>query len=431
MKRSLFLFVLLVVAAPAWAQGPAVHEFEVDGVPVILGQVPDTPVVGIGLFLRGGSCATTPALAGLDQLALTAAIQGGTRTIPKEEFHRALEALGSELSATAYADLSQITVRAVRPNLEATWDLVASLLAGPAFPEADLELARRQQLAMLRMEDESPDGLLRRLAEERFFEGHPYAIRPLGRPETVAGFTRAQVSEDWARLLTRSRLLVVVVGDVDRPTVESLLRRSTSRLPGGTRVPDGAPPLPTSRGPVVLEAKELPTWFVRGTFAAPAPGTPDYAPAMVAAEALSDRLFREVRTRRNLVYSIFSAMSGREANYGLLYFTSTNPAEVMEVVREEVRRLQATPLEAGDLQAEIEVFLTGRWMSEASATDQVLRLGHAEIVAGDWRKADEFAEAVERVTPAQVQEAARKYFRDLEFVVLGPEKGLDPSTIRL
>src|SRR5690606_34357708 len=124
-------------------------------------------------------------------------------------------------------------------------------------------------------------------------------------------------------------------------------------------------------------------------FAAPSPGEEGHAALALAAEVLSDRLFREARTERNLVYSIYSAVSGRQANYGIVYFTSTKPAEVLGLVREEVRRLAAEPLTAEDLQAQVSVFLTQRWMSEASALDQAQRLGHAEIVAGDWRHAED------------------------------------------
>lgn len=426
----LLLLLLVLLTLPATAQ-TAVEEFEVDGVPVILRRNAATPVVAAGIFLRGGASAVPAELAGLQQLALTAAVQGGTKTLPKDEFHRVLSSLGSEISADVYADLSQITMRAVRPNLERTWDLVAGVLTEPAFLPAEVELARRQQLAALQMESDNPDNLLRRRAEEEFFAGHPYANRPIGRAETVSRFTPEQVASYYRDLLTRGRLLVVFVGDVDRPTVEALLRRSVCRLPAGEAVTWTAPPLPGDRAAARLENREVPTWYVRGTFAVPPPSAPDYAAAMIAAETLSDRLFREARTKRNLVYSIYSALSGRSANYGLLYFTSAKPAEVAAIVREEVRRLATEPLDPQDLQGQVNVFLTARFMSEASARDQVLRLGHAELVAGDWRKADEFVAAVKAVTPAQVQAAAARYFRDAEFVLVGPEKGVDLSGIRL
>lgn len=426
----LLLLLLVLLTLPATAQ-TAVEEFEVDGVPVILRRNAATPVVAAGIFLRGGASAVPAELAGLQQLALTAAVQGGTKALPKDEFHRVLSSLGSEISADVYADLSQITMRAVRPNLERTWDLVAGVLTEPAFLPVEVELARRQQLAALRMESDNPDNLLRRLAEEDFFAGHPYANRPIGRTETVSRFTPDQVASYYRDLLTRGRLLVVFVGDVDRPTVEALLRRSVCRLPAGEEVTWKAPELPAARSAARLESREVPTWYVRGTFAVPPPSAPDYAAAMIAAETLSDRLFREARTKRNLVYSIYSALSGRSANYGLLYFTSAKPAEVAAIVREEVRRLATEPLDPDDLQGQVNVFLTSRFMSEASARDQVLRLGHAELVAGDWRKADAFVEAVKTVTPAQVQAAAARYFRDAEFVLVGPEKGVDLSGIRL
>lgn len=424
------LLLLVLLALPAAAQLP-VEEFQVDGIPVLLRRNPATPVVSAGIFLRGGASSTAADLAGLQRLALTTAVQGGTRSLPKDEFHRLLSSTGSQIWSDVYADLDLIAMRCVRPNLERTWDLVAGVLIEPAFLPAEVEIARRQQLATLQLEAEDPDSLLGRRAEQEFFAGHPYENRPLGRAETVARFTPDQVAACYRGLLTRGRLLVVFVGDVDRATVEALLRRSVARLPAGAPMNWRAPALPPDRGAAQLEARDLPTWYVRGTFSAPPPSGADYAAVVIASEALSDRLFHEARTRRNLVYAISSSVAGRAANYGSVYFTSARPLEVAAIVGEEVRRLQTEPLSAEDLQAQVNVFLTSRAMSEAAAHDQVFRLGHAELVAGDWRKADEFVAAVKAVTPAQVQAAARKYLRDMEFVVVGPEKGLDLSGIRL
>ena len=53
-----------------------------------------------------------------------------------------------------------------------------------------------------------------------------------------------------------------------------------------------------------LEERALPTNYVRGYYSAPSPSNPDYAALTVATRILRERLFEEVRTKRNLTYAV-------------------------------------------------------------------------------------------------------------------------------
>ena len=53
-------------------------------------------------------------------------------------------------------------------------------------------------------------------------------------------------------------------------------------------------------------------------------------------EILSDRLFEEVRTKRNLTYAVQAGLSQRAANYGILYVTAVDPANTLPVMLAEL-----------------------------------------------------------------------------------------------
>jgi zinc protease len=85
----------------------------------------------------------------------------------------------------------------------------------------------------------------------------------------------------------------------------------------------------------------------------------------------------------------------------------------------EVRRLQREPLSKEDLAEEVNTFLTQFWMQQQSDMGQARQLGLFELLGGGWQNLDRFAEAVRRVTPADVQRVATQYMQHARFAVVG------------
>src|SRR5690606_28261405 len=95
-----------------------------------------------------------------------------------------------------------------------------------------------------------------------------------------------------------------VVGNVTRTRVERLVRETLGRLPKGDytwTLPD-APPATTSA--YVVAQRSLPTNYLLGYFHGPRADSKDYQALRLANAVLSGRLFNEIRSRRNLTYSV-------------------------------------------------------------------------------------------------------------------------------
>ena len=165
--------------------------------------------------------------------------------------------------------------------------------------------------------------------------------------------------------------------------------------------------------------QELPTNYIMGVFAAPAPSHPDFPALRVAVRVLSDRLFEEVRTKRNLTYSVSAGLATRAANRGNLYVTAVNPDTTVKVIVAEVKRLQRDLVPAQLLAETINVFATQTWMGQQTNMGQASQLGLWEIQGGGWQNAARYVDRLRAVTPQQVQRAAQAYLRNVRFVIIG------------
>jgi predicted Zn-dependent peptidase len=420
-----FVAIALVLpgAAAAQGQGPGVTEFTVAGIPVIYKPIEANEVIAVRLYLKGGSANLSPETSGIESFMATAATRG-TEEYSRDEFAARSAATGTAIGANANPDYTVITLQAVSEHWDEAWNLFSQATLHPTFPAEEVELVRDQIVNQLKGRLDNPDAYLALLANQQFYAGHPYEVDPLGTVESVEALEPEELGSWHARRMTKENLLLVVVGNVSREDIERKVEASFGALPATGGASNPVPPTQPSDPRVDVTERELPTNYIRGQFASPDPGHPDFPAMQVATDILSDRFFEEVRTKRNLSYAVFAGLSQRRANYGLVYVTAVDPDTTLPVMLHEVERLKTEPITDERLAENVNVFLTQYWLAQETNMGQAATLGAFEVVGGGWEKAADFVEGVRNVTPADIQRVSETYLKDFRFVVIG-----NPATI--
>jgi predicted Zn-dependent peptidase len=107
--------------------------------------------------------------------------------------------------------------------------------------------------------------------------------------------------------------------------------------------------------------------------------------------------------------------------------SAVDPTTTYQVMLDELRRLQATPLTPERLAGAKSTYLTGL-VNDAEATDgQANLLATGELYTGDWRYSRRFLDQVRAVSAADVQAFAKKYFANLQTVMRGVRSKLVPA----
>ncbi len=404
------------------------QSYRIGDLQVIHKKTPANAVVSAQLYIIGGAKNITEKTAGIEQLALNVSTGGGTKTTPKDTFNEQLDAIGSSIGAFVDRDYSGYAMHSVVDHFDTTWNLFVQSVFEPAMPEADIELRRQRQLAEIKSLFESPDSQVSYVATRLLFKDHPYYNMQLGTAENVEGFTREQLLSYQRNLITPERMLLVVVGNVPKDDIINKVKASFGKLAPSENPPVAAPePLQSNAVALKVETRKLPTNYIYGLFPAPSMSNEDYAPMLVATRYLRDRLFEEIRTKRNLTYAVSASLGNKRANYGLLYVTAVDPKATIPVMLGEVDRLKTTLLTEQDLDEVRNVFLTSHYMNLQTNSSQAALLGEAQIVAGDWRITEHFIEQVRAVKPDDIQRVAQKYFKDYQFGVVGNPDDVPPE----
>ncbi|HSC32331.1 MAG TPA: pitrilysin family protein [Gemmatimonadaceae bacterium] len=403
--------------------------FDVSGVHVILRRNAANDVVAVNLYLLGGTRGLTDSTVGIAPMMLWVS-ERGTEHYSREALRLKTAELGSSIVVEPQPDWTMFGFRGIRSTFDSTWMLFADRLMHPTLDSSDVELTRSQVASGVSERRDSPDDWVEYLADSVAFAGTPYGLAASGTERSIASISAQDLRRFRDTALVTSRMLVVVVGNVDSAQVSRDIQRTLGTLPAGayhwTAIPSGmsadtsGDPSPgKSPAPAVLEQRSLPTNYILGYYNGPAATSPDYQALRVATAVLSGRLFAEVRSRRNLTYAVEAPFLERAVSAGGLYVTTVYPDSVLAIMREQMQELQHSLVDVDNLHVIVAQFLTEYFLNNETNDQQANFLARAQLYRGDWHAADDFAAELERVTPGDVQRAARRYMHDVKFAYLG------------
>jgi zinc protease len=406
------------------SQVAQVKEFEVNGLKVLVKRRPLSPTVAAGLFIRGGVKNLTAQNAGIENFMLSAMTEG-SKAFPRETLRRELARTGSSIASSSGYDFSVISLASTRQNFDRSWDIFTDIVMNPAFAQADINLAKERILTSLRDDTDDPDGFLQVLQSKVIYANHPYANDPRGTMETVGRFSAEDLRAYHRKTMQTSQLLLVIVGDLDAADLQKRITDSFGKLPQGAYKEQPAAAFNFAAPTLDITTRSLPTNYIQGVFDAPSLSNPDFYAMRVATTLLRDRVFEEVRVKRNLSYAPSADMNSLGVSTGNIYVTAVDANQAISVMLNEIKTLKDETVEEREISGVTGQFLTTYYVGQETNAAQAGELAKYELIGGGWRNSFGFLDKVKQVTPADVQRVSQKYMKNLRFIVLGEPKAIN------
>jgi zinc protease len=405
-------------------QASLVSEFDVNGLKVLVKRREGSLTVAAGLFIRGGTANINASNAGIETLMLAASTEA-TTGFPREKMRSELSRMGTVIGSSSNNDYSVLSLACTRTYFERSWQIFTDVVLRPAFTKEDVALVQDRALVALSDDTDSPDVYLQKLQDRAAYIGHPYLNDTDGTPETISKLTPEDLKRYHDKVMETSRLLLVIVGDLNPNEIKEVLASTLGKLPRGTYKPEPVPTLNFDKSTVEVTPRPLPTNYIQGFFTAPSLTSPDIYAMRIASSLLRDRVFEEVRVKRNLSYAPDAFLRTQAANVGGLYVTAVDANQSVRLMLSEIARLQQQPVSASDIHAVVAQYLTTYYLGQETNAAQAGELAQYELIGSGWRTSIDFLEKLTAVTPADVQRVAQKYMRNIRFVVLGDPRSVD------
>jgi zinc protease len=316
------------------------------------------PLVSLEFAFRGGSSQDSADKAGMGML-LASLLDEGAGDLDAQAFQRALDERAIEISFHADRDAMTGRMRTLVKNLDRAAELLRLAVNQPRFDEEPFIRVREHANARLRHDANDPGSVAAKAWKANAFPSHPYGQPTDGSLESLALIERADLVAAAKRLLARDQLVIAVVGAIDEKGAAELVDKAFADLPARAELKPVAIASFAGLGrtdPITLDVPQSTIRFGR-------PGLmrddPDYIASVVAAHVLggsgnmTSRLFREVREKRGLAYTVFGNFYAYD--HGAFYYGGTTTKnerarESFDVAAHEIRDVALKGLSEEELE---------------------------------------------------------------------------------
>jgi len=382
------------------------------------------PLIALEFAVKGGAAQDPQGKPGVASM-LAGLLDEGAGPYDSDAFHRALDDHAIEMSFSADRDVLGGRMQTLSRNSARAFELLRLAVTQSRLDEEPLERVRSQLFAGLKRELNDPDYVAGRTFRAMSYPGHPYSAPVRGEIESLPALTRADLLHMRSSMLARETLKIAVVGAIDAVTLAGHLDDVFGDLPEKASLnPIGDIDLSGAGQRYVVDV-DVPQSTIRFGRQGIGRNDPDFVPATVINHILgggifSARLFREVREKRGLAYSVYSQLAAYDHGAMLIGGTSTKnerAAESMSVIQSEIANLS----EHGPTEEELDKarkYLIGSYALRFDTSTKIAgQLVHLQSDGYDVSYLDERNQLIAAVTMEDAKRAAKRLFGDASLLV--------------
>jgi zinc protease len=341
-----------LVAAFVVFAAPAAHATKIErlitpgGIEAWLVRDASVPLISMEFAFKGGANQDPAVKPGVGYFT-AGMLDEGAGDLPSAEFQERLERSAIEMRFRSQRDDFYGSLRTLKDKKDEAFELLRLALTSPRFDAEPLERVRAQMMTALNRETTSPNDIASRLWWRTAFPNHPYGKPLNGALESVPLITADDLRDYARRVISREHLTVAVVGDIDPQPLAAMLDKVFGGLPAKSDLMPVGPATMDALGKSVFVDLDVPQAVVSFGGLGVARKDPDFIAAFIVNHILgggsfSSRLYKEVREKRGLAYSVYTyllPLNQAALIQGGTATRSDRVGETQALIQAEIRRL--------------------------------------------------------------------------------------------
>ena len=400
------------------------------GLRVVTTSIPSAQSVSINIFVGAGSRGEEPRTKGLAHFLEHMMFKGTPRRPSAIQVAEAIEGAGGVLNAYTAKEMTCYWDQVPDDRLETGIEVQADMLHNALLAPEEIDRERSVVQQEIKRTKDQPGAWAGELLGRAMYGDHPMGWSTAGTEDTVAALSQADFREWIGQWYGAPNIVVSVAGNASTDGVNALVvrhfqNRHAAKAPVVVSVDDDIPSRraigearPISQANVALGMPALPR------------GDPDRYALMVLnsllGRGMSSRLFREVRERRGLAYSVGSAVS-RHSDTGLLAVSAgvspENLREAVQVILTELEKLTQEPVGDEELTKARDYTVGSFRLSLETPMALGQRAGENLLTLGEIEPIDSVVEKLRLVNTEDVSRVAQRVLRRerAALSVVGPD----------
>ncbi len=398
-----------------------------NGLTVLTKEVNTAPVVSVQVWYRVGSQNEKRGVTGISH-QLEHLMFKGTKERPIQ-FGRLFSALGSNSNAFTSYDMTAYFGTTGSDKLEALLQLEADRMVNTVAGEKELKSERTVVLSELDGGNNSPGTRLYREVMLAAYPDSSYGWPVIGYRPEVESYTVQDIQNYYHTFYRPENATLVIVGNFETQATLQKVKEIYGTIKAPAKPKEiitseeqqkkPKPPQPKStKEPIRLkEPGSVP--FLQSVYPnLPNTNDPDVATVDVVDSILTSgrsSRFYQALVETGLASNV-SGSSATQIGTGWYLVSATPTAgksleDLDRLILDEIEKLQNQPVTAEELERAKVSMRASYILGNRDIASQANQIGYNQTVAKDYRYSDRYLDAVEKVTIADVQRAAKQYLQ--------------------
>jgi len=398
-----------------------------NGMQLFLLEDHELPIVNASVMVRVGSVYEPPDKIGLASITGTVMRTGGTTSKTGDQLDEELEQIAASVETWIGQNSGGASVSVLKDDVDKGLAILADVLMNPAFREDKIELAKIQHRSSIARRNDN----MRSIANREYVKvvyGPESVYARHTEYATIDNITRDDLVAFHKRFYHPNNVMLAVWGDFD---TKQMVAKIGEVFKGWEKAGVEVPKVPQVqyefRSTVNLVRKDdinqsaIFLGHIGGMM-----NDPDYyALTMMNAvlgEGFTSRLFKNVRSRKGLAYSVFGVYSAGYDHPGVFYVGCQTKSEstvyAIRAMIEEVKKMTETEVADEELALAKDSYLNSFVFNFDSKDKIINRLMTYEYFGYPPDFLEKTKENIEKVTKEDVLRVAQKHLKPDKMQVL-------------
>jgi len=400
-----------------------------NGLQVLLKEIHTAPLTSLWVWYRVGSRNERPGGTGISHWTEHMQFKGTPR-FPPEILDKAVARQGGYRNAFTFLDWTTYFETMPADKIDLALDLEADRMANSLFEPGEVESERTVIISERQGNENEPLFLLGEEVQAAAFRVHSYHHEIIGDLADLQTISRDDLYRHYRAHYVPGNAVLAAAGDFETESMLGYIRQHFESLADGSVSTTAARPEPAQPGErtVTVEGPGD-TTYLQVAYHSPAARDPDFFPYLVTDSLLTgpsnlnmfgggisnktSRLYRAL-VEKELAVGVSGGVSATIDPF-MHSITATlhpnaNADQVVQALDEEVKRLQDSPPDEGEVARAVKQARALFAYGSESITNQAFWMGYSEMFASyDWFV--NYLERLAAVTPGDVQRIAQTYLR--------------------
>jgi zinc protease len=402
---------------PALPPGTRITTLD-NGLVIIVREDSSAPVVSAQAWCKAGSIDEGKWLGSGMSHMLEHMLFKGTAKRGPGRIDQEVQDVGGYMNAYTSFDRTVYWINVPKAGGVTAIDILCDIMQNATLPADEMAKEKHVILREMDMNQDDPSRRSSRRLFETAYSRSPYRYTVIGYPDVFNELSREDVMAYYREKYTPNNMFFVVVGDVKLADVVAQIRTAFAGMKARPLPPAVLPSEPPqTAGREVIEEAPIELGYFHIAWHIPDIRHRDVPALDVLATLLgsghSSRLYQEIREKRGLAHSI-DAWTYNPGNPGLLGVSGVVDPDKFEGARlaalEQIEKLKHTLVPKAELTKAVKQFTAATLSTRKTMQGQAQDFGGNWVAANDLNLSERYLAAVKRLTPEELQKAARQYF---------------------